>query len=301
MILRRRTLVSTLLVVAALVVPLVVVVTHAAPSNASSKPVIVAGVSQWGALASQVVGSDATVVSLLTDPNADPHNHEATTGDAINVSRATIVIENGAGYDTWLNKLVEARSKPPVVINVASLLGVRAGQNPHVFYDVAAAKRFVAALAADLKRLGHFPGTQVRATQTLARLGGLSSRVAQIHRGCSGVKVAATEDVAGYLLKSMGLRVVTPESLRLAIGNSVDPSVQDLALALSQLRHHPAFLVNNTQTATPLTQEMVAQAKSSHVPVINVTETMTGTDYVRWLTGVVSKMRAALLREGCVR
>ena len=301
MILRRRALVSTLLIVAALVVPVAVVITHAAPSNASNKPVIVAGVSQWGALASQVVGSDATVVSLLTDPNADPHNHEATTGDAINVSRATIVIENGAGYDTWLNKLVEARSKPPVVINVASLLGVRTGQNPHIFYDVTAAKRFVVTLAADLKRLGHFPGTQVRATQTLARLSGVSSRVAQIRQGCSGVKVAATEDVTGYLLSSMGLRVVTPESLRLAIGNSVDPSVQDLALALSQLRHHPAFLVNNTQTATPLTQEMVAQAKASHVPVINVTETMIGTDYVRWLGGVVSKMRAALVREGCAR
>ena len=301
MILSRRIRSSAVAVVAALMVVGGVVVARPVPSTASSKPVIVAGVSQWGALASEVVGSDATVVSLLTDPNADPHNHEATTGDAINVSRATIVIENGAGYDTWLTKLVQARSTPPVVINVASLLGVRVGQNPHVFYDLTAAKRFVSVLATDLSRLGHFPGTRARAATTIALLGGLSSRVSQISHGCSGVKVAATEDVSGYLLKAMGLRVVTPEALRLAIGNSVDPSVQDLALALSQLRHHPAFLVNNTQTATPLTQELVAQAKSSHVPVINVTETMTGTHYVRWLGGVITKMRAALVREGCVR
>ncbi len=300
MIPRKRILGTTLLAVV-LVMAVVVVLVRATPSSSSSKPVIVAGVSQWGALASQVVGSDATVVSLLTDPNADPHNHEATTSDAINVSRATIVIENGAGYDTWLTKLVQARSTPPVVINVASLLGVRVGENPHVFYDLAGARRFVSVLATDLSRLGHFPGTRARAAATIARLGGLTARASQIRRGCAGVKVAATEDVAGYLLTAMGLRVVTPEALRLAIGNSVDPSVQDLALALSQLRHHPAFLVNNTQTATPLTQELVAQAKASHVPVINVTETMTGTDYVRWLGGVVSKMRAALVREGCVR
>ena len=301
MILSRRIRSSAVAVVAALMVVGGVVVARPVPSTASSKPVIVAGVSQWGALASSVVGSDATVVSLLTDPNADPHNHEATTSDAINVSRATIVIENGAGYDTWLTKLVQARSGPPVVIDVARLVGVRAGQNPHVFYSLVAATRFVGALAADLKRLGHYPGTQARAAATIARLGGLSARVSQIHHGCAGVKVAATEDVAGYLLAAMGLRVVTPEALRLAIGNSVDPSVQDLALALSQLRHHPAFLVNNTQTATPLTQELVAQAKSSHVPVINVTETMTGTNYVRWLGGVITKMRAALVREGFVR
>ena len=301
MILKRRTLVVAVAVVVALVGVVTTTILRASPSSASTKPVIVAGVSQWGALASQVVGSDATVVSLLTDPNADPHNHEATTGDAINVSRATIVIENGAGYDTWLNKLVQARSKPPVVIDVARLIGVRTGKNPHVFYDLAAATRFVTVLTADLQRLGHFPGTEARAATTLARLDGLSARAAQIRHGCSGVKVAATEDVAGYLLGAMGLRVVTPESLRLAIGNSVDPSVQDLALALSQLRHHPALLVNNTQTATPLTQELVAQAKSSHVPVINVTETMTGTNSVRWLGGVITKIRAALVTRGCVR
>lgn len=301
MILKRRALLMALLAAVVLVAAVVVLIGRVAPSSSSGKPVIVAGVSQWGALASQVVGSDATVVSLLTDPNADPHNHEATTSDAINVSRATVVIENGAGYDTWLNKLVQARSTPPVVINVAALAGVRAGQNPHVFYDLAAAKRFVSVLAKDLSRLGHFPGTQSRAAATIARLSTLSSSASQIRRSCSGVKVAATEDVAGYLLAAMGLRVVTPEALRLAIGNSVDPSVQDLALALRQLRHHPAFLVNNTQTATPLTQELVAQAKASHVPVINVTETMTGTDYVRWLGNVESSMRAALVVNGCVK
>jgi len=46
------------------------------------KPLIVSGVSEWGALAYQLVGADAKVVSLLTDPNADPHEHEATISDA---------------------------------------------------------------------------------------------------------------------------------------------------------------------------------------------------------------------------
>ncbi len=299
MILKRLLASATVVVAASLVVT--VIALSAGPSNAATKPVIVSGVSQWGALARQVVGSDATVVSLLTDPNADPHNHEATTSDAINVSRATIVIENGAGYDTWLNKLVQARAKAPVVIDVASLMRVRTGSNPHVFYDVRAAERFVAALATDLAHLGKFPGTQARASAVLAKLRVVASRAGQIDHGCRGVKVAATEDVTGYLLKAMGLKVVTPEGLRLAIGNSVDPSVQDLALALNQLRQHPAFLVNNTQTATPLTNEMVSQAKSSHVPVINVTETMTGTNYVKWLSGVVAKMRAALVIKGCVK
>jgi hypothetical protein len=77
--------------------------------------------------------------------------------------------------------------------------------------------------------------------------------------------------------------------------------VQNLALALGQLQHHPAFLVDNIQTATPLTDELVSQANSSHVPVIKVTETMTGTSYVKWLGGVVKKIDADLTTKGCLK
>ena len=99
----------------------------------------------------------------------------------------------------------------------------------------------------------------------------------------------------------MGLKVVTPEALRLAVGNGVDPSVQDLATALNQLRRHPAFLIDNVQTATPLTNELVGQAQSSRVPVIKVTETMTGTDYVKWLNTVVKKIEDDLMSKGCLK
>lgn len=301
MILRKPlTIVVAMLLVSLAVAAVASLNGHTAPGPSSTRPVIVSGVSQWAALATQVVGADATVVSLLSDPNADPHSHEATTSDAANVSRASLVIENGAGYDTWLEKLVQARPQRPLVINVASLLGVRTGSNPHIFYSLRAAEATVRALAADLSGQGNFPGTQARAIALLAQLATLRSQVGGIARSCSHVKVAATEDVTGYLLQEMGLSVVTPESLRLAVGNSVDPSVGDLALALAQLRAHPAFLVNNVQTATPLTNEMVAQAVASKVPVINVTETMTGTNYVKWLSGVIKKMRDALRSEGCL-
>ena len=93
---------------------------------------------------------------------------------------------------------------------------------------------------------------------------------------------------------------MTPESLRLAIGNSVDPSVQELATALNQLRRHPAFLIDNIQTATPLTNEMVAQAGASHVPVIKVTETMVGTSYPKWLGEVIAKIKTDLIKQGCL-
>lgn len=272
-----------------------------ATSYGPTRPVIVAGVSQWGALARQTVGGDATVVSLLTDPNADPHSHEATTSDAAYVAEATLVVENGAGYDTWFSKLVQARSSAPLTINVASLMHVRTGSNPHLFYDVAAAADFVKTLRTVVSRRNQYPTTASRATAVLTKLHSTEMEIASLRHSCVNVRVAATEDVTGYLLQALGLRVVTPERLRLAVGNSVDPSVGDLAVALSQLKSHPAFLVNNVQTATPLTDEMVTRARESHVPVINVTETMVGSNYVAWIDGVLAHIRAALAHEGCVK
>jgi zinc/manganese transport system substrate-binding protein len=277
-----------------------------AGAGASSSPIVVSGVSQWGALAAQVLhaplnassatGAGPRAYSLLTDPNADPHEHEATPHDAEMVSRATLVIESGAGYDTWLSALVKARGvSASSVINVGTLAGIPAGKNPHLFYDPRNAILLTKALVQHLgSRLT--PG----ATSTLLSLNTLQATAQRVRTACAGVKVAATEDVASYLLEDMGLNIVTPENFRLAIGNGVDPSVQDLATTLQQLSQHPAFLIDNTQTQTPLTSQVVSQALADHVPVIKVTETMVGDNYTTWLSGVITKIKTVLTHEGCL-
>lgn len=270
-------------------------------AGASSKPLIVSGVSEWGALAHQLVGSDAKVVSLLTDPNADPHDHEATVSDAANVAEASVVLENGAGYDTWLEQLVSAQGSKVAVINVGKLMGVAPGKNPHLFYNPLAAIKFVKALTTLLEPRHGYSNIKVRSAALLAQLEAIQSNVESIATSCHGVKVAATEDVTSYLLQDARLDIVTPEALRLAVGNGVDPSVRDLATALDQLKRHPAFLIDNIQTATPLTDELAAQAKSSHVAIIKVTETMRGTDYVHFINGVVTKIKSDLKIEGCLK
>lgn len=269
-------------------------------AGASEKPLIVSGVSEWGALAHQLVGPDAKVVSLLTDPNADPHDHEATVSDASNVARASVVLVNGAGYDTWLEQLVNARGSKVSVVNVGKLMGVAPGKNPHLFYNPLAAIKFVKALTTLLDHRHGFTNLTSRSAKLLRSLNTIQGNVHSIAVRCHGVKIAATEDVTSYLLQDARLDIVTPEALRLAVGNGVDPSVRDLATALDQLKRHPAFLIDNIQTATPLTDELVAQAKSSHVPIIKVTETMRGTNYVGFIEGVVAKVKTDLKIEGCL-
>lgn len=288
-------------VAAALVVT--VALTTASPLAAAPRkpPLIVAGVSEWGVLARQLVGERAKVQILLTDPNADPHEHEATVHDAGYVALASVVVENGAGYDTWLNKLVAVSQPHVALVNVGRLMGVRSGANPHLFYSPRAATRYVHALSRILSRLDPAPQWLARARSLESALGAVNHRLAAIKASCQGVRVTATEDVATRMLTQAGLDVVTPESLRLAVSNGIDPSIGALAIALNQLNHHPAFLLNNVQTSTPLTQTMVARARSDGVALVNVTETMRGSSYVGFLNGVINQMSRALTREGCLK
>ncbi len=62
----------------------------------------------WGSIASQIGGEHAHVVSIITNPNTDPHAYEPTASDARLLAQAQMVVENGLGYDPWVPKLLSA-------------------------------------------------------------------------------------------------------------------------------------------------------------------------------------------------
>src|SRR5271163_4412270 len=85
---------------------------------------VVAAENFWGNITSQLGGHDVQVTSLITNPNADPHLFETDAADAATLAEAKVVIENGAGYDTWMGSLLGADSGHPTVVNAASVLHV---------------------------------------------------------------------------------------------------------------------------------------------------------------------------------
>ena len=99
---------------------------------------VVAGENFWGSIAAQLGGSKVSVHSVVTDPNADPHEYESSTTDARAFADADLVILNGAGYDDWGQKLLDANSSTHrTVLNIAQLLGRKPGDNPHFWYSPA--------------------------------------------------------------------------------------------------------------------------------------------------------------------
>ena len=86
---------------------------------------VVAAESFWGSLAAQRRRQGALVHSVIANPSTDPHTHEPTAADARSVAEATMVIENGIGYDEWMGRLVGASpASATAVLSVGRVLGL---------------------------------------------------------------------------------------------------------------------------------------------------------------------------------
>jgi zinc/manganese transport system substrate-binding protein len=113
--------------------------------------------------------------------------------------------------------------------------------------------------------------------------------------------VVATEPVPGYLVEALGFTDLTPPSFSEAVDAESEVSVKDLADTETLLSSGTAALLfNNTQTAGPVTDQLVAAAESAGVGVVGVTETLPPgvPDYVTWMRDTLSAVSAALGSAG---
>lgn len=273
--------------------------TQAGTYQASKIPVV-AGENFWGSLISQLGGSRTQVLSIVTDPNADPHEYSSNSQSAQSIANAAFVVVNGAGYDDWALKLIAASDTPhQVVLNVADLLGKKAGDNPHFWYSPYYVNDTVKAMYLDLISID--PAHTAYFTQQYASLnaslGQYNGRISEIRQQFAGTKVAATEDIFVYVANATGLDLVSPPAFMEAVAEGNDPSAQSV-VQFQQLIQSGNFsvLVYNAQTVTPLTQNIKAMAAAKGIPIVAVTETIQPPDvsFQDWMNAELITLQNAL-------
>ncbi|GAB3633246.1 zinc ABC transporter substrate-binding protein [Microbacterium shaanxiense] len=67
---------------------------------------VVASTNVYGSLAAQIGGDRVDVTSIITSASQDPHSYEASARDRLTVQDADLVIENGGGYDSFVDTLI---------------------------------------------------------------------------------------------------------------------------------------------------------------------------------------------------
>ena len=122
---------------------------------------VVTSTNVWGDVVAQIGGDQVAVTSLISDPAADPHSFEPNAQAQLALSKAALVVENGGGYDDFVQTMLQSARSAPALINAVEVSGKTTSStrsagdgalNEHVWYDLPTADKVA---ARDRRRTDH--------------------------------------------------------------------------------------------------------------------------------------------------
>lgn len=286
---------------------------------------IVASTNVYGSIAEAIAGDDATVTSIITSSTQDPHEYEATAQNRLAIDRADIVIENGGGFDPFVDTMLDASDAKPVVLTAVDISGLLPaedehehehegegeehdhgdeheghdhieGFNEHVWYSLPTADKVAKQLSEQLAKLDPQNADTFEANYAAfaKELDGLETSAADVKSSAKGANVAITEPVPLYLLDEVGLVNVTPEEFSEAVEEGTDVPARVLKETLDLVSGGDvAMLAYNEQAEDSTTEQVREAADKAKVPVVDFTETLPeGKDYVTWMRDNVDNIAA---------
>jgi zinc/manganese transport system substrate-binding protein len=271
-------------------------------SAASTGIQVVASTDVYGSLAATIGGKQATVTSIIDDPAKDPHEYQADARTQLAISKADVIIQNGGGYDDFVDTMVSASgNKDVALIDAVKLSGYDSraeGFNEHVFYDYPTVGKVIDAMVADFTKADpqHAAEFANRGTALRIALDKLEDAEKSLSASTTGVGVAITEPVPDYVLTALGMDIVTPPAFSDAIEQDTDAPATVLEKTLATFTSGRAkLLVYNVQTTGAQTDAVLAAAKKAGIPAVPVSETLPkGFSYLEWQKGVLATIADAL-------
>jgi zinc/manganese transport system substrate-binding protein len=269
--------------------------------NAGGKVLAVGAENQYANVISQIGGRYVQTAAIMSNPSTDPHTFEVSTSVARTIASAQLVVQNGVGYDAFMNQLESASANSSRdVIDVQTLLGLPLDtKNPHLWYSPVVMTKVAVRIEKDLVKIDpqHASYFAKRLHAFQVSIVQLDAAITKFRHRFSGTAVATTEPVADYLLMALGLQNRTPFRFQADIMNGVDPSPEDIAFQQSLFKKHQVkVFCYNAQVSSTVTVAMRSLAESSGVPVVAVYETMPtpGFDYQTWMLAEIKALTKAI-------
>lgn len=276
------------------------------PAGASSGVIVAVGAeNEYANVIEQIGGRYVKVTAIERNPNTDPHTFEASPSVAEAVGAASLLVENGVGYDTYMEKIESASggvgsNSQRKVIDVQHLLGLPdSTSNPHLWYKPQTMPAVAKALVGDLSALqpAHAAYFQANAKRFEASLKPWYAAIAKFKAAHPSTPVATTEPVGDYMLEAAGTSDMTPFALQAAIMNGTDPAPQNVTLQNGLFSgHRVKVFIYNQQVTDSLTASFKQAAKRAGIPVVGVYETMPtpGYNYQSWMLAEVKALEKAV-------
>ncbi len=114
-------------------------------SGASGKIAVVTSISTFDSFV-QAVGADRVEVHSLVPVGASPETYQPTPQTVEMLARANLLVENGVGLESWLDRTVKNAGSKSLRTVVCSHGLVVKNDNPHLWMDPQNAKAYVIAI-----------------------------------------------------------------------------------------------------------------------------------------------------------
>ena len=289
------------------VITLVLSVMLGSAAHAASKVPVVASFSILGDIV-QEIGGERVTVSTLVGANADAHVFQPAPQDAKRVADAKLVVTNGLGFEGWIDRLIKASGRKPMVV-VASK-GISAieskddhghgGLDPHAWQDVANVKRYATTIAAALAKIDPEGATDY-AQREAAYQAKLDALEAEIKASIAAIpverrKLITSHDAFGYFAKAYGVSVIAPQG----VSTETEASAKDVAKIIRQIKAEkiPAMFLENV--TDPRLIEQIARETGIKIGGKLYSDALSAQDglagsYIAMMENNIREMKKALL------
>ncbi len=237
------------------------------PASPSGKPapVILTSTTFLTDITRNIAGDRLTVESLLPI-GADPHSYQPTPQDVTKISQSKLLIINGAGYEHFLEPLLENAGGEREIIEASAGTALRkdaqGAADPHVWLDPNNVIVYVENIR---EALTHFDpdGAQVYETNADAYVRELKSLdtwiVEQVQQIPPEHKLLITNHEAlGYFSERYGFTIAG--TVIESFSSDASPSAQQMATLIDQIKSSgaPAIFLDASDNTT-LAQQIAAE------------------------------------------
>jgi ABC-type Zn uptake system ZnuABC Zn-binding protein ZnuA len=223
------------------------------------------------------VGGDRVQVTSLLKPNLDAHDYEPSPADVEAIARADLVIENGAGLESWLHDTITSSGFHGPLVDTS--LGVRLRQvggatDPHIWQNPRNAQAMVANIeramaAADPTDVGVFRANLDAYTKQLRVL---DAEVQRQIDSLANKKLVTNHDAFGYYIDRYGLVFVG--SVIPSSDSSAELSGRDIRDLVAKIKATKVKAVFSETSLPPRTAETIA--REARVKVVEGADALYG-------------------------
>jgi len=208
------------------------------------------------------IGGDRVQVTSLFKPNVDAHDYEPSPADIETIARADVVIENGAGLESWLHDTIESSGYDGPVIDTSQ--GVRLRQlggqpDPHIWQNPRNAMVMVANIERALAAADPADAEVYRANLAgyTKQLQALDAEVQRQLDSLANKQLVTNHDAFGYYIDRYHLQFVG--SIIPSFDTSAELSGRDIRDLVARIKASGVRAVFSETSLPPRTAETIGR------------------------------------------